>query len=493
MAGGAARSGIIPAQMPASTQGGDPGTDADASLIGTQVGEYLIERRLGEGGMGVVFAGVHPVIKKPVAIKVLQWEIARDPLEVQRLLSEAQVVNAIRHRGIVDVIGFGKLPDDRPYLVMELLDGEPMDALLARLAPLDPVLAVTLLCEMLEALGAAHGVGVVHRDLKPSNVFVVRQAHGDPYVKLLDFGLAKRAPEGTRVTPQTRASVVIGTPDYMAPEQARGRPVSPETDLYAVGCIAFEMLTGRPPFSASTIYEILAMHLTEPAPRVSSLRPDVPPELDELVDRLLRKEPDARPSSASALRQQLVDMRDGWKAAVGSSAALSQPTPTLRSLLESLPPPPVRSAAERTDTALASTMLPAGAATVMSVEVAAPLPKAPRRVHPGVLVAFAAALAVTVAVIVWSSDDVEPPPQVPTLQMRTRAGPAPVPDPSPPPVGPAPSVAPAAASPAPAPAAAPVVASSPDRDAGAAATADERPAKRRSAKAKRTDPFESRQ
>lgn len=421
--------------------------DADRALIGTRIGDYVVQRRIGHGGMGVVFAGVQPVIKKAVAIKVLQWEIARDPTEVRRLLEEAQVVNAIRHRGIVDVIGFGTLPDERPYLVMELLDGEPLEDLIHRSAPLDPVLVLTLLCEMLEALGAAHGVGVIHRDLKPSNVFIVRPPHGDPYLKLLDFGLAKRVPEGTRHTPQTRASVVIGTPAYMAPEQACGKPVSPETDMYALGSIAFEMLTGRIPFVANTLYEILAMHINTAPPRASSLRPEVPPELDDIVDRLLRKEPDQRPSSALELRQQFLEMRDRLRAATmrpaSSSGAVSADAgsaPLLRTLLPSLP---VTRLGAEASVPFASTAVPARLAsppTPMSVEVPASPTRVMHRVPTRPLLAIAVALVLALAgVLVWAlrgphaptpgalrSTPLEVPtePRLPPLPPRTTTPPA---------------------------------------------------------------------
>jgi serine/threonine-protein kinase len=486
-----------------------PAPDPDRALIGAQIGDYIVQRRIGHGGMGVVFAGVQPVIKKAVAIKVLQWEIAREPAEVARLLGEAQVVNAIRHRGIVDVIGFGTLPDGRPYLVMELLDGEPLESLIVRSAPLDPVLVVTILCEMLEALGAAHGVGVIHRDLKPSNVFIVRPAHGDPYLKLLDFGLAKRAPEGTRHTPQTRASVVIGTPSYMAPEQACGRPVSPETDMYALGCIAFEMLTHRIPFLATTIYEILAMHINTPAPRVSSLRPEVPPELDEVVDRLLRKEPEQRPSSAQELRQHLLEMRDRWRADTMKPSISSGPAPPdpmsaalLRTLLPSLPPTRVGAEAS---VPFVSTVVPASFAsppTPSSVEVPASPTRVMHRVPGRPLAAVAVAVVLVLAgVLVWAlrGTHASTPgalratplgsatePRLPPLPARSRApasgssavtAPPPIP-PTPPPAVTGPGVS-ASANPSIPPAAVP--------DAG---VGRRRPTKRGGGK---RDPFESRQ
>ncbi len=275
------------------------------SIVGTKCGEYDVVRVLGEGGMGYVYEGLQPMIGKRVAIKVLKSEIAWNPEQMQRLLAEARAVNAVRHRGIIDIFSFGELPDRRQYLVMELLEGFPLDQSLSQPTPLDLAETLSILDEVLDALGAAHRVGVVHRDLKPSNIFIVAPEHSVRYVKLLDFGLAKQAalPGGT--TPQTRASMMIGTPNYMAPEQARGEAVGPATDLYALGVLAFEMLTRALPFDGPSPFEIIYKHLHEPPPKPSSLNPAVPPELDALVLRLLSKAPSDRPQTAEEVRDRV--------------------------------------------------------------------------------------------------------------------------------------------------------------------------------------------
>jgi eukaryotic-like serine/threonine-protein kinase len=275
-------------------------------IIGARLGEYLVQERLGEGGMGIVYRGVQPLISKPVAIKVVRWEIARDPEQVHRLLAEARTIAAIRHRGIIDVFSFGQLPDQRPYLVMELLDGQPLDAFIREGAPIPAAIALPILEEILDALDAAHGVGVVHRDLKPNNIFLVQPSRGARYVKLLDFGLAKQSAHPGGATPQTRASVMVGTPEYMAPEQAMGQAVDARTDLYAVGAIAFEMLTGRLPFEAPTPFEIVTKHLREPPPHPSSLEQSVPAALNDLVVSLLAKEPQRRPGTAQLVRREVL-------------------------------------------------------------------------------------------------------------------------------------------------------------------------------------------
>ncbi|MGC4122218.1 MAG: protein kinase [Myxococcales bacterium] len=278
-------------------------------LIGMRLGEYVVEKAIGSGGMGLVYRGMQPLIGKPVAIKVLQWETARNPEEVQRLLAEAQLVNAIRHRGIVDIFAFGSTPDGRNYLVMELLEGDALDAIIARRAPLPITEVLDILDEILDALGAAHAAGVIHRDLKPQNVFLVSPAHGKRYIKLLDFGLAKKSLTPGGKAAQTRASMIVGTPYYMSPEQARGEEVAPQTDLYALGVLAYEMLTSRLPFEAPTPYEVITQHLNTPAPQVRALEPSIPEELDEMIAHMLQKAPGDRPASAQEVRQNLNRLR----------------------------------------------------------------------------------------------------------------------------------------------------------------------------------------
>jgi eukaryotic-like serine/threonine-protein kinase len=284
-------------------------TDRHDLIIGSTVGEYRVTERIGGGGMGVVYAAEHPVIGKRVAVKLLRPEVATNESEVQRFVSEARTVCAIGHRGIVDVFGFGTLPDGRHYLLMELLTGEPLDRYIGKRAPLAPLETVDLLDEILDALGAAHRVGVIHRDLKPSNIFYVRPSQGQPYLKLLDFGLAKRSaiPQGS--VDQTSNLMMVGTPDYVAPEQARGEPVGPYTDLYSVGILAFEMLTGKVPFRATNAPDIVALQIRQPAPRVSSKTTGVPKQLDDLVNRLLQKRPEARPASATLVRAELAAVK----------------------------------------------------------------------------------------------------------------------------------------------------------------------------------------
>jgi serine/threonine protein kinase len=272
-------------------------------LVGKQLGDFVVKRRIGAGGMGIVYEGEHPIIGRKVAIKILRPEFS-DGGSARDLIAEARAASAIRHRGIIDVFGFGTIPHIGQYLVMEYLEGMPLDEVIGQRAPMLEAEVVALLDELLAALGAAHAVGVIHRDLKPGNIFVVRDSGGGEAVKVLDFGLAKRseAPHGT--SPQTRASMIVGTPEYMAPEQASGHAVGPHTDLYSVGVIAFEMLTRRLPFEGNSAMAIAIQHVQAKPPPPSTYV-DLHPALDELVLRLLAKTAAQRPASAEAVRREL--------------------------------------------------------------------------------------------------------------------------------------------------------------------------------------------
>ncbi|MBI5545976.1 MAG: serine/threonine protein kinase [Deltaproteobacteria bacterium] len=267
-------------------------------LLGREVGGYRIQSILGSGGLGVVYRGIQSVIDKPVAIKVLRPEFAHDPEHVRRLVAEAKAINAVRHRGIVDVFAIGETGEGRQFLAMELLEGRSLAEVLAGGTQLPLVDALSMFEEILGALAAAHHAGVIHRDIKPSNIFVVQPPYGARYLKVLDFGLAKKTAVPHGITPQTNHSVIIGTPLYMAPEQARGEEVGPHTDLYSAGVVLFEMLTGQTVFNAPTIVEILHQHLNAPPPSPSQIRPAIPKAVDEFLLRLLAKEPARRPKSA---------------------------------------------------------------------------------------------------------------------------------------------------------------------------------------------------
>ncbi len=273
-------------------------------MVGQRIGEYVVRRRIGSGGMGVVYEGEHPVIGRKVAIKIIRPD-SSEGVRGRDLVGEARAVSAIRHRGIIDIFGFGTLPGVGQYLVMEYLNGRPLDEVILDRAPMPPSEVIRLIIEVLGALSAAHTVGVIHRDLKPGNIFLVLESNGSEYVKVLDFGLAKQGATPNGATPQTRASMIVGTPEYMAPEQACGQPVSPRTDLYAVGIILFEMLTGQLPFRGDSPMHVAIQQVQAQPPSPASLVDGLPPELEALVLRLLAKEPEQRPASAEAVAREL--------------------------------------------------------------------------------------------------------------------------------------------------------------------------------------------
>src|SRR5215831_1841747 len=274
----------------------------DDGLLGATIGAYRIARLLGVGGMGRVYKGVQPQIGSRVAIKVLSRECADRRDLVERFFAEARAVNLIRHESIVNVLDLASLPDGRPYIIMEYLDGAPLATLiehsLEQRVPLPLGGIARLAAEVLDALAAAHAKGIVHRDLKPDNVFVAPS--GRP--KILDFGIAKLS-EVTNTS--TRTGSLLGTPHYMSPEQAAGRVVDHRADLYAIGVILFECATGKKPFLAEALFDLLRMHVEAPPPPPRALRPDMPPELEHVILTALAKLPEQRFASAMAMSMAL--------------------------------------------------------------------------------------------------------------------------------------------------------------------------------------------
>ena len=288
---------------------------SDDPLLGQVLGNYRIARLLGAGGMGRVYLGVNQQINSRVAIKVLSEECAKDRGLVDRFFTEARAVNVIRHESIVNVVDINQLPDGRPYIVMELLEGESLAELIRR----GPIALGTLASVVLQVLGglaAAHDKGIIHRDLKPDNIFVTRSGRA----KILDFGIAKLQPELGAVNEGTRTGALIGTPFYMPPEQALARPVDARSDLYSIGIILYEAVTGRRPFQGSTIYELLKQHVeVEPAPP-SSMRYDLPPALEAVIRRAMAKSPSHRFQSAQEFAQALEGAGHGLSTDPASAA-----------------------------------------------------------------------------------------------------------------------------------------------------------------------------
>lgn len=296
---------------------------AAQGLIGETVDErYRVEALLGEGGMGLVYRVTHTRLNKPLAIKVLRLENTRDEEVLARFRREAESASAIGNQHIVDINDFGVLRDGSTYFVMECLEGmdliEAMD--LAERMPEERALRIaTQICK---ALGAAHDVGIVHRDLKPENVFLTRRDETSDFVKVLDFGIAKVANGPTRLT---RKGEVLGTPHYMSPEQCEGEDVDHRTDIYALGVLLYEMLTGHVPHDADTMMGILTKHLyEEPIPPKIRV-PQVSQELEALIMRCLEKHPDQRYQTMREIELDLARIQSG-QPPVGPDTVTLTPT-----------------------------------------------------------------------------------------------------------------------------------------------------------------------
>ncbi len=293
-------------------------------------GRYVIASKLGGGGFGVVYRATNEVVGREVAIKFLLPELAVDATNRERFLREAKAANRIDHEHIIDINDFGETDDGLVYLVMELLVGRPLSAEIAR-GPLGVLRSVEIAMQCAGALARAHELDVVHRDIKPDNIYLVDHPSRRDHVKLLDFGLAQMKGE-LRIT---ATGAVFGTPEYMPPEQARGAPITSAADLYGLGCVLYEMVTGKLPFTGSTP-DLVLKHLRETAPPLTRTVPDVPPLLDELVRRLLEKEPKKRHRDAHHLIEDLRRVAELY-----GPRALSMPpevAPTLLDLPVLAPP-----------------------------------------------------------------------------------------------------------------------------------------------------------
>jgi len=269
--------------------------------VGARVNDYEIESKIGEGAMGAVYRAVHPAIGRRVAIKVMTPKVFDEPDAVKRFVAEARAVAAIRHPGIVDIFGFGRLPDGRTYLVMEWLEGATLGEMLKE-APIPHEEACDFIRQIARALEAAHSKGIVHRDLKPENVFIHHIDDEKPVTKLLDFGLAKVTTKEDRLVARTRTGQLLGTPLYMSPEQCKSKGVDHRTDVYALGCMGYELLAGRVPFDADNVAELISQHLMAPPPRPTKFNPNLAPELDELLFQMISKDPVERPTLAQVRR-----------------------------------------------------------------------------------------------------------------------------------------------------------------------------------------------
>ena len=301
------------------------------SLIGASLaGRYLIVRRIGEGGMGAVYEAKHTVIGKRVAVKVLLEKFHSNRDLVARLLQEARLASSIGHENIVDVTDFGTTDDGRSFVVMEFLDGEPLAQLVMREAPLPVERSLRIAHQVASALGAAHAKGIYHRDVKPENVYLVKRGDAD-FVKVVDFGISKAVKQGGEDPAEsyrlTHTGLLLGTPLYMSPEQARGEDdLDHRVDVWALGVMLYECLTGEVPFHANNYLGIISQVLTRDAPPPSRLRPElgIPPAVESVVMRAMEKDRQKRYQTMADLQHDIERLLAGDQN-VGSVAGITTP------------------------------------------------------------------------------------------------------------------------------------------------------------------------
>lgn len=308
----------------------------ELNLIGQSVGKYKVTRLIGRGGMGAVYEMVHQTIGQRAAIKVLFQKYAHEPEFVERFRYEAQVVNQIEHPGLVKISDHGQLPDGTLYIVMEYLEGQTLRARLDAQRTdgqhFESDQALELIRQLAETLRVVHAHGVVHRDLKPENIFHVRDpaAMYGERVKILDFGIAKIVDQSDvrpndSPGPLTTVGKLLGTPTYMSPEQCDGYgQLSSKSDVYALGAIWFELLTGSPPFANGSANAIMAQHLLKTAPRLRSVLPNASAELDTCIASMLAKKPTERPDMAELLAT-IDALREGGDRPRSASTLLRRP------------------------------------------------------------------------------------------------------------------------------------------------------------------------
>ena len=283
-------------------------------MVGKKINNYELRELVGDGAMGVVYLAEHPVLRRRVAVKLLKRQYLESPSLVTRFVNEARAAAAIHHPNVIEVIDVGMVEDEVPYIMMEFLEGEPLSRRLTR-ERLGIGKAVDIAIQAARAVSASHAIEIVHRDLKPENLFLVPDpmSPGGERVKVLDFGIAKLRPDwGGSDGPKTRTGVIFGTPAYMSPEQCRGLndEVDGATDIYALGCILFEMLCGRAPYVSAGWGDVLMMHMSDDIPVPSTDNPRVPPALDKVVRTALAKKKTDRFSNMRDMHRALAQSRN---------------------------------------------------------------------------------------------------------------------------------------------------------------------------------------
>jgi tRNA A-37 threonylcarbamoyl transferase component Bud32 len=291
----------------------------DPRLGTTLAGRYVLEEILGEGGMATVYRARHKLVDRPCAIKVLHGEVVRDPTAQERFRREARHAQRLAHPNIIDVFDQGETDDGTAFLVMELLEGSSLATLIGK-GRINVARTIKLAAQMSRALARAHDFEVVHRDLKPENVFVLKEDR----IKLLDFGIA-RSKHDSRLT---SVGEIFGTPEYMAPEQGSSTEAGPSADIYSLGIILFEMLSGTLPFEAPNAPTMLVKHMSEPAPHVQSRQKDVPESLDRLIHDMMSKAPHDRPVDAQSVLARLRKIAEELRVELPAEIEAELPPPS---------------------------------------------------------------------------------------------------------------------------------------------------------------------
>ena len=313
-------------------------------LLGTVIANrYRVMRKMGEGGMGTVYLAEHVAIEKLVAIKVLLHEYARKAELKERFLQEAKAAAKIGHENIVDITDFGTTPNQSVFFAMEYLDGAELSNVIKKDGAMEWRRAKPILVQICRAMSAAHSKGIVHRDMKPENIFLIEREGRPDFVKVLDFGIAKVSSMGDGERRLTRTGMIFGTPEYMSPEQAQGHLPDHRVDIYALGVIMYEMLTGQVPFKADTFMGILTKHIFETPSRPSEVNPAIGGGVEEIILKAMSKDREHRFHSMSEMCAAVIQAAGPVTRPTGAVPSVRRaltPAPSKVTIDEPLGPPP---------------------------------------------------------------------------------------------------------------------------------------------------------